>query len=169
MLSFGVANGEADHAVSVRLAAAMAGQLGSEVLLVDCTFQDSLLPKPPGPRERRSLTDVLTGSADWRDVVSATSVPGLHVLCGGRFPGDGRPPEGLQYGPLFEQLRRQYRLVLVLTGMSAQRDIVRLARHCDGAYLLVSLHRTGVRTAKEAMRRVVQCGGKVLGCVVNDV
>lgn len=169
LLFLGTSRAEADCAVLVRLGAALARHAATDVLLVDCTFQTSPLPEPSGRHSRHTLVDVLRGAADWRNVIATTNVPGLHVLRGSRFPGSGAPPDGLKFGPLLEPLRRQYRLVLLLTATSTHSDVARLVRHCDGTYLLMSLHHTAPNEAKEALRRVVRCGGHVLGCVVTGV
>lgn len=169
LLFLGTSRADKDCAVLVRLGAALARRASTDVLFVDCTFQNSPLPEPSGRHTRQNLVDVLRGAAEWRNVIATTNVPGLHLLRGARFPGSGVPPEGLKFGPVLDPLRRQYRLVLLLTATSAQGDVARLVRHCDGTYLLMPLHQTAPTEAKEAVRRVVRCGGHVLGCVVTGV
>jgi len=152
-----------------RLAAALTQHVSGEILVADCNFHNPTLAHHLGLQVRRSLVDVLLGTAHWREAVRQTKLERLYVLPGGRFPtGDGQPPEGLQLDSLIDQWRHEFRLVLLDTASPAHPEVTRLARSCDGTYLVIQLHRTPRSAARQAIRRLEQSGGQVLGCVLTD-
>jgi len=168
VLMFLRAADEDDTETVLRLAVAMAGEISGELVLVDCDPRRPALSERLGVHSRRSLSGGPRGTASWREAVCETTVPKLHVLRGDHLSAHGgQPPESSPLAPLLEQLRHAYRLVLVDAGSAAQPEGPRLARACDGAYLIVRLHQVTRRAAREALRRIERSGGKALGCVVT--
>ena len=154
-------DGEGKTSTVVCLAGVLAGQAADEVLVVDANFRRPELAIHFASRADLGLVDVLTGRADWREVVCHTGVQHLSVLPGGRFPThDGQPPKRLDLTPVLDELRRHHRLVILDTAS---------ARWCEGTYLVVRLGQTPRRAVRQAVRVVEACGGRVLGCVLTDV
>jgi len=155
--------------IVARLAATLAHEVAEEILVVDCNFDRPGPAEPSAPQTRRGLVDVPTGGADWREAVCRTDTENLHVLPGSRFPtDDGGPAEDAALAALLNELRRRFRLVLIAAGSLAHRGALHLARHCDATYLVVQLHRTPRRAARQAVHDVERSGGLVAGCIVTD-
>ena len=110
---------------------------------------------------------VLAGGADWRELVRRTSVPRLSVLPAGQLPADdGSPRTGWKLASVLDALRNRYRLVLIDAPSLAHPEVAPWSRLCDGTYLVVDLGQTGRRAARQAVRLIEKCGGRVLGCVL---
>lgn len=162
-------NGEGKTETLVSLAAALAERTPGGVLLVDGNLRKPDLADRLGIKAARGLGDVLIGVAGWQQVVQKTSVPHLNLLPGVEFPSpDGRPPEQLNLEALLEELRGQYRLVLIDTASLAYREVASIARYCDGTYLVVRLKYTTRRALAEAARVIQDCRGRLLGGVVIE-
>jgi Mrp family chromosome partitioning ATPase len=164
-----VADGEGKTSASASLAVMLAERLAEEIVLVDADFRNPALAAFFGVRADCGLVDVLTGAARGPDAAQATAVPGLSLLCGGRFPThDGCPPQGVELSPVLEALRSRYRIVLLDTASLGYPEVAPMSRLCQGTYLVVRLGQTPRRAARRAVRLIQRCGGRVLGCVLTD-
>lgn len=165
LLFAGVADGGAATRTLAPLAAVLGETLPRPVLAVDARPDGPELAGCFGVESRRSLIEVLGGDARWQEAVRATPVSNLHVLPGSQWDqAKQRPPSGA-LAELFEQLRRQYRLVLVDGGALDGAAADGLAVLCDGVYLVVHLGRTPRRAVLAAVDDVRRAGARVLGCI----
>ncbi len=160
-------DGEGTTGVLVPLAASLVERLGGGLLAVDGNLRTPALANRLGVQSESGLADVLLGTSSWDRVVRSTVVPGLDVLPGVKFSAlGGRLPHELNLDLLLEELCSEYRLVLLDTASLAHREVAPMARHCDGAYLVVRLRHTARRAMGEAVRAIESCRGRVLGSVV---
>jgi Mrp family chromosome partitioning ATPase len=152
------------------LAVVLAEMADGEIVVVDADFRCPALANRLGIWADRGLVDVLTGGADWRGLVRKTARARLSVLPAGKLPSDdGTPPSDLKIGAMLDALRDRYRLVLMNTAPLVYPEAAPLSRLCEGTYLVVELGRTGRRAARQAVRLIETCGGRVLGCVLVNV
>lgn len=153
--------------VLVSLAPALAKSAGGEVLIVDADFRRPDLAHRLGVEVLGGLADVLTGVMSWQQVVRPTVLPGLSVLPGRRLsvPG-GCTPDLHDFQPLLDQLLERYRLVLIDTLSLLHDEVVPMAGHCAGMYLIVRLGQTPRRAARAAAKAIRSRGGRLLGSIV---
>ena len=164
------AGGEGKTSTLVPLAAALADRMSGPMIAVDGNFQRPGLADRFGIESGGGLVEVLAGRTDWREVVRKTGVERLSVLPGGRFPAaNDRPPESAGLARLLDELRREYRLVLLDAASLAHGETAPMIRLCDGTYLVLRLGRTARREARRAIRAVEAGGGRVLGCVLTGL
>ncbi len=161
-------DGEGKTTTLAPLSAAMADQMPEEILVVDANFRNPTLAGLLGIETDSGLVDVLTGVAKWQDIVRKTSVDHLSVLPGGRFPSaDGTPPGGLDLAPLLTEFRRNFRLVAFDAASLSHPEVAPMSRFFDATYLVLELGDTSQHMARQAVRILDQCGGRLLGCVLR--
>ncbi|HKL21168.1 MAG TPA: polysaccharide biosynthesis tyrosine autokinase [Tichowtungia sp.] len=120
---------------------------------------------PPG------LSEVLKGSASWREVINAELIPGLDILPPGRIPD--RPAELIGNSVLdgvMAEIREEYDQVVIdcspLMGIS---DALLMMEYADGVLFVVRqgiTHRLG---ARHAMRRIQETDTPCIGALLNGV
>ncbi len=151
----------------VPLTMSLARRLDGDLLLVDTNLRRPALAARLGVEASRGLTDVLSGSWRWPDVVRRTVVPGVDLLPAVPFSTPaGPPPERLHLERLLVETRARYGLVLIHAASLRNPEVAPLARHCDGVYLVVRLHATTRRAAMEAGPLLRRAGANLRGCVV---
>ncbi len=151
----------------VPLSMSLARRLDSGLLLIDTNLRRPALAARLGVEASRGLTDVLSGSARWQDVVRRTVVPGVDLLPAVAFSTPAGPPPGrLNLERLLCETRDRYRLILIHASSLQYPEVAPLARHCEGVYLVVRLHATTRRTAMEAAPLLQRAGANLLGCIV---
>ena len=156
----------------VPLAVALAERMAAHGMPEGLTAMDANLREPAlargfGVEATQGLADVLTGGAMWQEVVRSTSVPGVSVLPGVRFPGPGgRFPEYLNLGPLLRQLGTTSPLVLIDAASLSNPEVPPMVHCCTGVYLVVRLGHTTARAVEQSVEVIGNCGGRVLGSVL---
>lgn len=160
-------DGEGTTELLVSLAAALAERTRDGVLLLDGNLHNPDLARCLGVEATRGLAQVLMGAASWRQVLQKTSVPHLDLLPGAVFSTPAvRLPEHLNLRPLLDELRGQYRLVLIDTASLAHAEAASTTGYCDGTYLVVRLAQTTRRDLARAVEVIRDCRGHLLGSVV---
>ncbi len=151
------------------LADALLEQIRDKVLLVDANLRNPELAARLGVETVCGLAHVLTGVANWQQVVRHTSLPRLDLLPGtGYSPFGARLPWRLDLKPLLEQLCQEYRAVLIDGPSLAYREVAPMAAQCSGAYLIVRLDHSTRRQVDQSIRVIEVCGGRLLGGVVLE-
>ncbi len=153
----------------VSLADALLEQICEKVLLVDANLRNPELAVRLGVETVCGLAHVLTGVANWQQVVRRTSLPRLDLLPGTSYsPFGARLPWRLDLKPLLEQLCQEYRAVLIDGPSLAHREVGPMAGQCSGAYLIVRLGHSTRRQVDQSIRAIEVCGGRLLGGVVLE-
>ncbi len=160
-------DGEGKTELLAALAGVLAERTPQRVLLIDGNLHKPDLASCLGVPAARGLAQVLMGAASWQQVVQQTSVPHLDLLPGVKFSTPHvRLPEHLNLRPLLDELRRQYRLILIDTASLAHAEVAPIAGYCDGTYLVVRLRHTARRDLARAVKVIQDCRGHLLGSVV---
>jgi tyrosine-protein kinase Etk/Wzc len=151
---------------------ALLAQAGTRVLVVDGDLRKGLLHRPFGLQDRgRGLSEVLSGQADWKEVLHTEVLPGLDLITTGTLPPN--PAELLMSRRLpefIQQVAETYDLVLIdAAPVLAVTDPVILAKQVGTVLLLAKAGAHSLEELRIALSRFESGGTKVKGCIFNDV
>jgi len=146
-------------------------QAGGRVVIVDTDMRRPRMHRIFGVPGAEGITSVLLGDGKIDDVVKATEVPDLFVLpCGPIPPNPAKLCQGERFAKLVKDLNERFdRVILDSPPVMVVTDSVVLSTLVDGILLVA---RTGVTTRaslRETVRQLREVGGRVLGCVLNDM
>jgi succinoglycan biosynthesis transport protein ExoP len=148
-------------------------QHGARVLVVDCDLRRPRVHEHLGVSNTIGLADYLAGKKQVQEIIQPTSNPKLSVIaaCGGSTAREVLPLlTSRRMAELIEQVGRQFDVVLYDTppilGVS---DAAIVAREVGMSILVIQHRRYPRNMARRAVQVVQNAGGKLLGCVVNNV
>jgi capsular exopolysaccharide synthesis family protein len=161
--------GDGRTTIAVNLAAATA-RAGRKVLLVDTNFRQPMVHQLFEQCSRAGLSDVLSGQAQWREVVCPVA-DGLSVMPAGTLPPN--PAELLaseMMRRLITEMEQEYDQV-IFDGAPVMlvTDPLAVSTMVDGVILVVRAGRNShglVQRSRDTLNRV---GAHVLGVVLNAV
>lgn len=183
--SAGLGEGKTTTIVNVALALA---QDGKRVLLVDADLRRPVVHARFGLQREPGLSEVLTGSVQWKEavrtvtdlmigslgvdrVMSAPGLDNLHILTSGKIPGN--PSELLDSSKTTElvaELRKNYDIVLFDTPpILPIADAVSMSSRADGTVLVYQVGRIGRTALKRTKFLLEHAQAKVLGLVLTNV
>lgn len=149
---------------------------GKRVLLIDTDMRKSVLigrlrAKNAGGGEIYGLSHFLSGQKKLEDVLYATNIPKLFMLFAG--PSVPNPTEILDkkyFAELMEFARTHFDYVLLdCAPLGAAIDAAVIAKHCDGAILVIAQGTASGRMIMGAKRQLETSGVRILGAVLNKV
>jgi Mrp family chromosome partitioning ATPase len=159
-------DGEGKTETILPLAEAMVEASGRRTILVDANLRCPDLTREWQFSSRRGLFDVLAGEADWWEAVQETGLSKLSILLNNGLPQpNSRISQPLAFSELLENLKKEYRLVLIDGASLAHAESISMVRHCHGVYLLVRLGHASPTAVRKASQIIAQAGGKLLGCI----
>lgn len=156
--------------VAISLAVAMA-QSGKRVLIVDTDLRRPRMHKVfEGCDASTGLTVAVAGQARVEDLVQATRVANVSLLCCGPIPPN--PAELLhtrRFAELLDRLSASFDLlVLDSPPLGAVTDAAILSRVVDGTLLVVRHGKTHKAALGHAARQLSDLGSTLLGVILND-
>ena len=156
--------GKSETAINLSLALA---ESGSRVLLIEADLRRPLVVSYMSMPDKVGLTNILTGQADFADVVQETRHEGVDLLACGPLPPN--PSELLSSEvarTLFDDLRKKYDYVIIDSPpLLPVTDGALLAQITDGALLVVRLHRTTSDQVAQAVDNLQKADATLLGLV----
>nr|WP_241725801.1 polysaccharide biosynthesis tyrosine autokinase [Dietzia sp. DQ11-38-2] len=156
--------GKSETAINTSLALAEAG---NSVLLIEADLRRPLVVQYMSMPDKVGLTNILSGQANFADVVQATRHAGVELLACGPLPPN--PSELLASDTarlLFEDLRRRYDYVIIDSPpLLPVTDGALIAQISDGALLVVRTHRTTTDQVAQAVDNLKKADAKLLGVV----
>ena len=149
--------------------------LKKRVVLVDTDLRRSSIQRivefDYAEENGKGLADYLAGLCSSSDIIYETNIENAYIVPVGRTVESSLPLLTSNYMErLLVQLRERFDIVLVDTspvGMIV--DGLEVARHCDGALLVVSYKRGKRKEIKSVVEAINNTGCKVLGTVLNNV
>jgi len=160
---------EGKTVTSVNLAAMLA-QLGPTVL-IDADLRRSRCHKVLAIDNLAGLTETLTGSRKWQDVVRSTEIDNLDFLSAGSAPPN--PTELLGSPKMAEMLaamgERYSYIVIDSSPVLPVSDALLLASLVDGIVVVANGVATPRQQVKTACARLEYARGKILGVVLNRI
>ena len=158
------AEGKSETAINLSLALA---ESGNRVLIIEADLRRPLVVSYMTMPDKVGLTNILSGQADFADVVQETRHVGVDLLACGPLPPN--PSELLASEVarhLLEDLRRQYDYVIVDSPpLLPVTDGALLARITDGALLVVRSDRTTSDQVAQAVDNLDKADATLLGLV----
>ncbi|MCY4634690.1 MAG: polysaccharide biosynthesis tyrosine autokinase [Acidobacteria bacterium] len=160
--------GEGKSCISANLAIALA-QTGLRTLLIDADLRRPQQHAYFDMDLEPGLSNLLVGAAAEKAAVRETSVPKLSLLSAGKIPPD---PTDLLGSKAFRELVESWRgrfdwIVVDSTPVSPVADALVTAQVTVGVLFIVGTGATSWRSAADAIERLRQANGHVLGTVLN--
>lgn len=166
---------EGKSTVAMELARSLT-ESGKTVLLIDTDMRKSvlvgrLLAKTLSGREVCGLSHYLSGQKKIAEVLYNTEVSGLFLIFAG--PSVPNPTEILEkkyFAELISFARDNFDYVIVdCAPIAAAIDAAVVARHCDGAMIVVAQGMVNGRMIANTKRQLEASGVRILGAVLNKV
>lgn len=145
-------------------------RMGEKCLIIDCDLRKGCLHKIFGAGERgKGLSNLLTGTAELKDVIRKTEFAGIHFISGGPLPPN--PAELLsskRMRKLIDILGGHYSHV-ILDGAPYQgfAETLVISNMVDGVILIMVEGETPREGVKHFKRSILNVNGKILGAIVN--
>lgn len=149
---------------------------GKSVLLIDTDMRKSVLvgrlrAKSLKRTEIHGLTHYLSGQKSLSEVLYATQIPKLFMVFAG--PSVPNPTEILEkryFAEMIEFARKQFDYVLIdCAPVGAAIDAAIVAKHCDGAVLVVAQGVANSRMINSVKKQLEASGVRILGAILNKV
>jgi capsular exopolysaccharide synthesis family protein len=149
---------------------------GKKVLFIDTDMRGSTLighlkAKQEDGKRIVGLSHYLSGQMSLDDILYETQIPNLTIVFAG--PSVPNPTEILEK-KYFEQLityaREQYDYILIdCAPIGAVIDAAVIAKHCDGAILVIAQGVAGSRAIINAKRQLEAAEIRIMGVILNKV
>ena len=143
-------------------------KMGKNVLLIDADMRRPRIHSVFYLERDKGLSALLTGG---ESTIKNTDIPSLKVITAGALPPN--PAELLnskKMQELIERAREQYDLVIIDSPpILSVTDPAILATFSDGVVVTIRASSTPRPAIKKGIQQLSEVGGKVLGCVLNDV
>ena len=174
MLTSSIPN-EGKSTVSFELARSLT-ESGKKVLLIDTDMRKSVLigrlgAALPEKGEIYGLSHYLSGQKNLSDVLYVTQIPKLFMIFAG--PSVPNPTEILEkrsFAELIAFAKEQFDYVLIdCAPIGVAIDAAVVAKHCDGAILVIAQGMAGSRMIMETKEQLETSGVRILGAVLNKV
>lgn len=162
---------EGKSETSFQLAASLA-QLGKHVLLIDADIRKSVtVSRYQLDHEVNGLSQYLSSQVTKEEAIYQTNVNGLEVMFAGPYsPNPAELLEEEMFTKLVLWARETYDYVVIDTPpMGNLIDGAIVARHCDGAVLVIESGAISFRLLQKVKAQLEKSGCRILGTVLNKV
>ena len=165
---------EGKSSIAINMMRTLAGY-GKKVLLVDADLRASDMARRYRfsfpDKETFGLAQYLAGMCGLDDVVYQTSLPGACALPAGRCVLNSMQLlASPRFGEMMRTIKQNFDVILVDTPPAGVIvDAVEIAKHCDGAVLVVGYNKGRKQDVGEVAANIAMTGCKVLGAVMNGV
>lgn len=153
-------------------AAESLAQIGKKVLFIDADIRKSILINRYQLQEKvNGLSQYLSAQKKLDEVLYKTNIENLDVIFAG--PYSPNPAELLEeelFTKLMQYVQNLYDYVIVDTPpMAALIDGAIVARHCDGAVIVIESGGVSYRMEQKVKEQLEKSGCRILGAVLNKV
>lgn len=162
---------EGKSETSFQLASSLA-QLGKHVLLIDADIRKSVtVSRYQLDREVNGLSQYLSNQVPKEEAIYETNVNGLEVMFAGPYsPNPAELLEEEMFTKLVKWARETYDYVVIDTPpMGNLIDGAIVARHCDGAVMVIESGAISFRLLQKVKAQLEKSGCRILGTVLNKV
>jgi capsular exopolysaccharide synthesis family protein len=163
--------GEGTSTVLIHFALTLAAE-GDRVLLVDGNMRNPYIHQAFHLPRENGLTEMVFSMSSFRhldQIIKATTMDNLWVITNGQpYPNPNAILESGYLQALTDHLKNQWSWVLLdCSPVNSCSDSVALACMADGIVLVVRAEKTRWETVRSAQERLQNCGGRILGVVLN--
>lgn len=160
---------EGKSVTSLNLGCVLAEIRHLRVLVVDCDFRRGALARMLNQEDSPGLADLLSGNANYSDVLRRTPIPNLSFIACGNT--DSRSAAELLASatakPTFLRMKNDFHYVIVDTPPATTvTDVGIIGQMCSGVIITIRLHRTAEVAARKAVRLLQVNNIPILGCLV---
>lgn len=163
---------EGKSQVSFSLAYSLA-QIGKKVLMIDADIRKSVLTtRYQLGHSVNGLSQYLSGQKILEEVLySVNDMENFNVIFAGPYsPNPAVLLEEELFGKIFEELKPGYDYIIIDTPpMGNLIDGAIIARHCDGAILVIESGAISYRLEQKVRNQLIMSGCRILGVVLNKV
>ena len=157
--------------IAFALASSLA-QIGKRVVFIDADIRKSVLvSRYQLPYEVSGLSQYLSGQRPLEAILYDTNVENLSMIFAG--PYSPNPAELLEedlYADLIRTMRQSFDYVVIDTPPMANLiDGAIIARHCDGAAIVIESGSISYRLEQKVKGQLEKSGCRILGVVLNKV
>jgi len=152
------------------------GDLGKRVILIDadirasCLMEEYDINMAPGSKTPfRGLSRYLSGGCRAEEIIGETNLKNVSMILGGRNVINSLPLlSSDRMGALMNIVKGMYDIIIVDTPpIGTIIDAAKIARHCDGALLVVKSGKVKRKELAEAMKQMERTGCPIFGTVLN--
>jgi capsular exopolysaccharide synthesis family protein len=162
-------SGEGSSTVALNLAALLAKDSESRLILVDANLRNpslhsrSKLPTSPG------FCEVIHEGTDVHEAIKQSVIPNLFLLTSGISPPNPMAIfESQKLDDLIEVLRKEFDWIIFdCAPIDLYPESTVLSRQLDGLVLVVQAENKGAEVAIRAKENLEQAGAKIVGAVLN--
>ncbi len=156
--------------VSKNLSAVLA-QCGQRIVIVDADLRRGHIHKEFNLKREYGVSEFVSGTCDYEEIVKPTSVPNLWVVTTGQIPPN--PSEllmHLRFEALLEKLASQFDTVIVdAAPILAVSDAAIIGRLTGATLMIARAGHHPISELEQAVKRLNQAGVSVKGFVFNDL
>lgn len=162
---------EGKTVTSVNVAIALAQQVNTRVLVIDCDLRRPQLHNALSVSPSPGITNYLNGECSRDEVIRATNVDNLHAVTFGAIPPN--PSELLASGDMkdfVKSVESEYDFIIFDTPpVGLVIDAIPIIKYSDGVVLVVKHNETTYPALKKVIDVISRNGGKILGVIVNNI
>ncbi|MCK4752101.1 MAG: polysaccharide biosynthesis tyrosine autokinase [Planctomycetes bacterium] len=164
------APGDGKSTLASNLALAMA-QAGQKILILDADFRKPMQHNIFQTDKSKGLSNVIAGAIDISQAIQQGPIKNLDVLaCGREVPNPSEILNSALFAKLLENFAEQYdRIIIDSPPVGPVADSQILAATCDISLLVLRAEKSTRRQSQQARDALLSVGGRLLGCIVNDV
>lgn len=148
------------------------GQIGKKVLLIDADIRKSVLASRCHlTNDVNGLSQYLSGQKTAEEVIYDTDIENLSLVLAGPYaPNPSELLEEEQFQKLLDYAREYFDYILIDTPPMANLiDGAIVARHCDGAIMIIESGAISYRLEQKVKRQLEKTDCRILGVVLNKV
>lgn len=157
--------------ISFAMATSLA-QIGKKTILIDADIRNSIMAaRYELPKKNNGLSQYLSGQVALDEVIYDTDLENFSVILAGPFsPNPAELLEESLFTRMLENLQEYYDYIIIDTPPMANLiDGAIVARHCDGAVLVIESGYVSYRLTQKVKNQLEKSGCRILGVVLNKV
>ena len=163
--------GEGKTTTSTNIAIALAQQVNTKVLIVDCDLRRPQVHNALGIEPSPGITNYLNSECSKEDIVRKTHVKNLSAVTYGALPPN--PSELLasrDMNEFIKDVEKEYDYIIFDTPpIGVVADAFPVIKQSDGVVLIVRHNQTTYPKFNKILDSIQRNGGKIIGVVVNSI
>jgi receptor protein-tyrosine kinase len=167
-----VSKSEGKTITSVNIAIALAKQVNTKVLIIDCDMRNPTVGKALQIKNTAGMAEYLTTNASVRDIISGTKIENLSVITGGTNVKAGYAEllSDKRLGQLVKAASTLFDYVILDTPpCSLLADAAEVGSVADTAFIVIRHDFASQEQIMDGVRGLSDCGVPIMGCVLNGI